>query len=176
MKYLGYLVIIIIMLVLNFGVLAPLGLGWAVPSTILLLVLCIGLEYGSLDFFFFAVIGGLWMDVYFALPIGSFTGAYILAGLAGWLMFQRLLLTEANWKYYLLFVVAAELMMLAWLWAYTNILFVFHWTPLAVSGAGIRHHFLALFVSALAGAFPIYIIVNYTARKARQWLRQPLKL
>jgi|GEM_PF-1213515 len=176
MKYFVYLFIIIAMLVVNFGILAPLGLAWAVPSTLLLLVLCIGLEYGSLDFFFFAVVGGIWMDLYFGLPIGAFAGAYIIAGLGGWLMFQRLLLAEANWKYYWLFAFIAELIMLIWLWIYTNALFLLHWSPLALSGAEIRHHFFALLISSLVAAFPIYLLVNYAVSKSRQLLRQPLKL
>ena len=57
MKYVAYFFITIAVLVLNFGILGPLGFQWTVPSTLLLLIICISLEYGSLDFFFFDAFG-----------------------------------------------------------------------------------------------------------------------
>lgn len=176
MKYLAYLIALILILALDFGILAPVGLGWAVPSILLLMVLCIGMEYGSLDFFFFAVLGGLWMDIYFGLPIGSFLGAYVLVGLAGYIVFQRLLLSESNWKYYFVFAFAAELFLLLWLWAYTNVLLHLHWAVIGLSGRQLVHYSPALFISALVCAFPVYGLVNLVVRRSRKWLRQPLRL
>ncbi len=121
MKYFLYLISLIVVLVFNFGILEPIGLGLAVPSVLLLVIICIGTEYGSLDFFFFALLGGLWMDLYFALPIGSFSGAYVFCGLASYTMYQRLSSNQFSAKYYLIFIAGAQLFLLIWLWAYTNL-------------------------------------------------------
>jgi hypothetical protein len=176
MKYILYVFVIIAILALNFGVLAPLNLGWATPSIILLLVVCISMEYGNLEFLFFALLGGIWMDIYMGLPLGSFSGAYVLVGMAGYAMFQWLLLAESNWKYYLGFVIGAELFLMLWLWGYTNLLFQVDWSPIALSGRQLQRHIFQLLIAALISAVPVYVIVNMVVRQVKQWLRQPLQL
>ncbi len=175
MKYFIYLIITVLILAFNFGILAPLGLAWAVPSILLLVVVAISMEQGSLDFVFFALLGGAWMDIYSGLPLGSFLGAYILAGWGGYILYQRLL-AESSWKYYVLFVVAAELFLLVWLWVYTNALFHLHYGLIALPAGQLLHHSWALFLSALIAAFPVYSLVDASARLGKRWLRQPMML
>jgi len=175
MKYLLYLGTIILVMLVNFGLLIPLGLGWAVPSMFLLILICASLEYGSLDYIWFALLGGIWLEIFFGLPIGSFSGAYLLVGLAAYLSYGRLL-AELGWRYYLIFVVLAEAFMLVWWWGYTNILWKLHFSALAVSGQQMLHQSWALFLALLISAFPVYGLVNVAVRMARKWFRQPMKL
>jgi len=175
MRYIFYLLVLVLILTFSFGLLAPWGLGWAVPSILLIFVICLSLEQGSLHFIFFALLGGLWLDVFFGLPVGSFPGAYVFIGWIGYSMYQRLSL-QSNWKYYLIFVGIAELFLALWLWGYTSILFRLHYSPIAVSGFQLLHHGIALVTAGLISAFPIYSIVNTATRLAKKWLRQPLKL
>ncbi len=175
MKYLLYLAVIVLVMLINFGLLVPLGLGWAISSIFLLIVVCVSLEYGSLDYIWFALLGGLWLDVFFALPMGSFSGAYLLIGLVAYLSYGRLL-AESGWKYYLSFILLAELFLLLWLWGYTNLLLKLHLSVLAVSGPQIVHQAWALFLGLIISAFPVYGLVNIGARLGRKLFRQPMHL
>jgi hypothetical protein len=175
MRYFAYFIVILLVMAFNFGILAPLGFGWAVPSTLLLLVVGISMEQGNADFIFFAILGGLWMDIYNSLPIGSFLGAYLLAGWGGYVLSGRLL-AKSSGKYYVLFVLAAELLLVLWLWAYTNVMFHSHYGLVAVSGRQLLHHAWALFLYALVLALPIYSLVNAAARASKRWLRQPMQI
>lgn len=175
MKYLFYLILLILIISFNFGVLAPLGLGWLTPSILLLIVVCLSMHPDRLDFFWFGVAGGLWSDIYFGLPIGSFAGAYLLVGLAAFLLFKRLL-AEPNWKYYLVCVVVAELFLLTWVWGYTNILANLHWSAVVVSGRQVWHYLPLWLVSAVVSAFPLYALVNGVVRWSKRLIRQPLRL
>jgi hypothetical protein len=172
MKYLFYLALIVLVILVDFGLLVPLGLSWAVPSIFLLIVICISLEYGSLDFLWFAVLGGLWLDIFFALPLGSFSGAYLLLGLAAYLSYGRLL-AESGWKYYLVFILLAQGFMLLWLWGFTNVLFRLHISDLALSGSQLLHQTWLLILGLLFSAFPVYGLVNVAARLGRKLLRKP---
>lgn len=172
MKYAIYLALLILVIGLSFGVLEPLNLGWVTPSLLLLIVVCLSMQAERLDFFWFGVAGGFWLDIYFGLPVGSFAGAYLLIGVAGSSLFKQWL-AEPNWKYYLLCVGLAEIILLVWLWGYTNILFSVQWGAVAISGRQLVHELPLLLLGAALGAFPVYGLVNWVIGLSKRLVRKP---
>jgi hypothetical protein len=154
----------------------PLGLGWVTPSFLLLVVLCLSMEYSNLDFFVFALAGGLWMDIYFGLPLGAFTGAYLIVGLSSFIIFQQAVLIERRLRYYFIFTLAAEIFLMIWLWLYTNILHGAHWSSVAISGNQLLRHSVILILIGLIVSFPIYALITWIARVSKQFWHQPLRL
>jgi hypothetical protein len=176
MKYVAYVIIILLLIGLSFGVIVPLGVGWLVPSLLLLVTLCIVLEYGSLDFLWFALVGGIWLELFYGLPVGSFAGAYLLIGLSGYVLSQRLLLADGTWRYYFVGVIIGEGVLLLWLWAYTGLLHGVNWSAFAVSGTQLWRHWWAAMLIALIFSLPVYGIITGAVRWINRKLRQPLKL
>ena len=176
MRYVGYIFIILILIGLSFGFLAPLGIGWLISGLPLLIVICIAMEYGSLDYVFFALLAGIWLDVLYGLPIGSFSGAYLLAGTISLLLFRRLLWIDTGWKYYLGFVLGADILMLLWIWLYSGLLYRLHWITVSVSGTQIWHNSWKIIIVHLLFAFPIYGLVNLVVKWWNNFNRRPLQL
>ncbi len=176
MRFIAYIIIILLFIGIGFGVMAPLGLGWLVPGLPLLVVVCVAMEYDSWDYVFFALVGGVWMDTMYALPIGSFTAAYLLGGFLSYTVFHSLLWIEANWKYYLAFVLGADILLLVWLWAYTSILSRLQWIVLPISGAELLRHSWQIIIIHLIFAFPVYGVINAAVGRWKNLRRQPLQL
>lgn len=176
MRFIGYIIIIFILIGLSFGLLAPLGIGWLIPGLPLLLVICIAMEYDSLDYVFFALLSGIWLDILYGLPIGSFSGAYLLTGTISYILFRQLLWFDTGWKYYLGFVLGADILLLLWLWLYTGLLYRLHWTSLPISGLQLWHSSWKIIIVHLIFAFPVYGLINLVVKWWRNINRHPLQL
>src|SRR5690349_4469282 len=124
MKYIVGIVIFLLSLALTSGVFPYFRLAGAVPDLFLLLVLIGAAEFDDPRFLLFVLGAGLWIDVYFGLPIGSYAIGYVLCGAVTQLLFHQPLAFEFNWKHFIVLVIATTLLLYAlWLPLYTSTLF-----------------------------------------------------
>jgi hypothetical protein len=176
MKYILYLFAIIIIIGFSFGLFATLGLRAAVPSILVLTVICIAMEYRSLDYLFFAMVGGLWLDLFYALPFGSFTGAMLIIGTLSYLLVQRVLLADMSEKYYWAVSIGAGVMTIAWLWLFTSLLVRIHWSVVVVAPGEILRHSWAMMIANGILALPVYVAIGAIVRAWRRRSHNPLQL
>lgn len=127
MKYFIYILAIIIALGLEAGIFTQFSIQGAIPDLILLMVIYLALKHEDFDSFFIALIGGLFMDAYVGLPIGTITLGYlIIAGLIHG-AFNSLIIHELTWKQIPIVLVAAVALLHSWMISYAWLLLHFHW-------------------------------------------------
>jgi cell shape-determining protein MreD len=172
MKYILYLISIIVVIALTVGGFGELGIGAFVPNILLLIILSVALEYSIADFMFFALIGGIWLDVIYGLPIGSFTLAFVICGGLSTLVFQRVFYSEVNARQFLLVVGVATLLLNLWLWSYTQALHYFHIVPTAISGLQLLRHTPAMLIANLILTYPLYALVEIISKTTARWTQR----
>ena len=119
MKYLFYLLSLIIIFGLNVGIFEALHLYLLVPSFIFILVLSFALDRESYDFFFWALAAGLWLDFYSADYVGTYAVAFLLTAYLVHLVVVEVVVVEIGWKY-LTFITAGSLaLMYLIIWAFS---------------------------------------------------------
>ena len=99
MKYLTYIIAVIFLFSLNIGLFPMLKINGYMPNLLLLLLIFFAFEKEGLDFFFVALLGGLFIDVHSAVFFGSFTLAFLCCALILHLAANQLVILELNWKY-----------------------------------------------------------------------------
>ncbi|HEX3095530.1 MAG TPA: hypothetical protein VHQ20_00235, partial [Patescibacteria group bacterium] len=124
MRYIIYVILIGAIIGVTFGLFSSWGWNGLVPDLILLLVIALSLVFDTFDFLFVAVVGGLWLDVVYGLPIGSFTIPLALCGTISSYILRRWLFAEIQWFHFVGAITAATVLEKVWIWGYTNFLFI----------------------------------------------------
>ncbi len=176
MKYLIYLFASFLIVIFAFGILKPIGLGLIIPGLPLLFIICIAVEYASIDYLFFSFFLGIWFDILYGLPIGTFSFYYVLAGVVSMLISQRLLWVETGWKYYLLFIICSEILLLLWIWVYTTTLTHLGWWKVPLSAAQLIHFSFRFVLLNILFAFPVYALINILVSKWSRYNRESIKI
>jgi len=161
MKYLAYFIFIVLALALQTGVFGYFKIAGAGPNILLLLLVTLSLEKEDYDFFFVSIICGLFLDFYSSLFVGSFLFGFLITAYCLHLAASALLAYEINWKYLLLFLVAAMLISQLWLWGYSALAFKLGWWPERVSINLIRRLFLPEFFYNAVLIYPVYILTRF---------------
>jgi hypothetical protein len=176
MKYIIYIVLAGAIVGITFGLFGSWSWNGLVPDLILLIVIALALVFDNLDFLFFGVVGGLWLDVVYALPIGSFTIPLLICGIITSFLLRKWLFSEVRWYHFLGAIAAATIFLNLWIWAYTNAIFLFHWYPFAVSGKQMLSNLLLKIIGNVLLAYPVYVIVEMIANSQLRWQRHKLRL
>ncbi len=127
MKYFIYIFIIIVALGLEAGVFGQFTIGGAIPDLILLMIIYFALKHEDFDSFFIALAGGLFMDAYGGLPIGTITLGYVLIAYLAHGTFHSLISKELTWKQIPIAVIAAVVLLHGWMIGYAWLLAQLHW-------------------------------------------------
>jgi rod shape-determining protein MreD len=161
MKYLIYLIAIIILLGLNLGIFNGLRLYGQMPNLLFLLALFFALEKQDYDFFFVALICGLFLDFYSAGFFGGFTLAFLAVGLCANLFINNILVLEMNWKSLSLTLLISLILFNLTLWLYQFLAFKLNWDS-RYTGIGIfASHFFAGFIYNLLLLYPMYLCFTF---------------
>lgn len=176
MRYIIYIVLVGTIVGMTFGLFQTWGWNGFVPDLILLIVLALSLVFDNLDYFFVALIGGFWLDVMFALPIGSFTIPLILCGFASSKFIRKWLFSDIRWYHFVMAIVAATLIMKSWLWGYTNLFYIFDWYSFSISGKQILNNLIFNILANVIVAYPVYVIVETLANSQLRWRKNKLHL
>ena len=136
----------------------------------------LALAFRNYDYLVFAFVGGLWFDVLYGVPIGSFTIPLMLIGFLSSFIFQKWLFTEVKWQHFLSGIVIATLVLHGWIWLYTNALFMVEWSPLSIAGTQLLRTTVFTLIANVLLAYPVYVIVELIAQSTLRWKRNQIKL
>lgn len=164
MKWLLYILIILVVIIIDQSLFNVFDLGAFAPDLLLLLTLAVVWSFNNFDFLIFAGLGGFWLETVMALPAGSLVVGLILVGSLAYLIINRWLYSEKPWQYFLGAVIVGTILVHVWLWAYTGLLFAFNWTEVVVNSEALLRTLLpAIFVNILL-TYPILIITELLAK------------
>lgn len=160
MKYFFYFIGIIFLLSINYGVFSLLPVFRQVPNLLLLAVIVFALEKENLDFFFVALLAGLFVDVSAGLFLGSYTFFFLILAFVLHLVIKYLIVDDLNWKQLAVIVVLVSYLNLAFIYFY-NWLFL-RW---GVISAGLNKQILGWNALAYVGYnlvlfFPLYWLIE----------------
>lgn len=176
MKYIIYIIITGALIGITFGLFTSWGWNGLVPDMILLIVIALSLVFEGFDYLFVALIGGIWLDIVYGLPVGSFTIPMAFCGAVSSMLLRKWLFSEVKWYHFIGAIIAATLLLKMWIWLYSNMLFAFHWYASAVSGQQIVRNLIWAMIANVLLAYPVYVIVEMFARSQLRWQKNRIKL
>ncbi|QQS22636.1 hypothetical protein IPM19_03315 [bacterium] len=164
MKWLLYILIILLVVIIDQSVFNVFHLGSFTPDLLLLFTLAVVWSFNNFDFLIFAALGGFWMETMMGFPVGSLIVGLILVGSLAYLVINRWLYSEKPWQYFLGAIIFGTIIVHVWMWAYTGALFAFNWSEVVVtSGTMLRTLLPAMLLNILL-TYPILIITELLAK------------
>jgi rod shape-determining protein MreD len=118
MKYLAYLVFIILLFGLNIGFFSLFKLQGVAPNLLLIMVMLFALEKGGLDFFFIAVLSGFFLDFFSGAFFGGYSLGFLLLAFLLNLVVRNFAVFEMNWKFLTGTLLASVLFVDLFIWLY----------------------------------------------------------
>lgn len=176
MRYIFYIIITGAIVALTFGLFSVWNWQGFVPNLLLLTIVSLALAFHNEDYLLFAFLGGIWFDILYGLPLGSFSIPFILIGAGSSAVFQKWLFTEVTWRHFLATIAIATIALHVWLWLYTNLLATVHWGHIAISGAQLVRVTIPELIANLVLAYPVYIIVELIAQSTLRLKRNRIHL
>ncbi len=176
MRYIFYIIGIGAIAALTFGLFNIWAWHGLVPNLLLLAIVSLALAFRNYDYLAIALIGGIWFDTLYGLPIGSFAIPFVLCGFGSAVIFQRWLFTEVTWRHFIVVTVAATLLLNFWLWLYTNLLFMVKWSPIAIHGGQMLRNIALILIANILLAYPVYVIVELIAHSTLRFKRNKIRL
>ncbi len=132
-----------------------------IPNLLFLLTLFFALEKKDYDFFFIALISGLFLDFYSGSFFGGFTLAFLVVSLCAHLFVTNVLLAELNWKTLSAVLLVALAFFSLIIWVYGLMAFKLSWT---VQYTGIKifiSQFLVNFFYNWLLLYPVYLFFTF---------------
>ncbi len=176
MKWLLYILIIVIVVLINQTIFRLTDFGFFVPDLLLLFSLVVVWSLNNFDFLIFGILGGIWLEVFLGLPIGSLSLGLILVGSLAYLAINRWLFSEKPWQYFLGAVFLGTLLIRIWLWLFTTFLFNMEFTNLVVGIDYVWRGFLPALLVNLLLIYPVFAIVEIFAKYLQSFARNKLQL
>jgi cell shape-determining protein MreD len=176
MRYIIYIVVVGAILGVTFGLFSSWGWNGLVPDIVLLIVIALAIAMDNFDYLFFSVVGGFWLDVVYGLPIGSFTIPLVICGAFSSYLLRKRLFSEIRWYHFIAAIAGATILLKAWIWGYSNVLFFFQWFSFPVSGQQVLGNLAFSLISNLLLAYPVYVIVEMFANSQLRWQKHKIRL
>src|ERR1700690_3255463 len=161
MKYLVYLIAIIVLLGVNLGVFNYFPIKEQIPNLLLLLVLLFALEKKDFDFFFLAFVSGLFLDFYSAGFFGGFTLAFLAVSLAAHLVVDNIFVFEINWKTLSLSLLVGLAIFNLVIWAYGLLAYKLSWESEYINIGVYISHFPVNFLYNWLLLYPVYLFFTF---------------
>jgi len=166
MKYLIYLLAVIILVALTQGVLRQFAVFGVVPDLLFLLVVGLALAGRPMQqLIIAAILAGVFADLSSGLLAGSFILGYALAAVAVSAASENWLAWREHWWYLPLSLLSALLMLYIWLGVY-NFLALLVSQGAVLHSAVLAHQFLPAFFYNLLLFYPMYFFAAWLARRA----------
>ncbi len=176
MKWPIFALIVLLVVVIYQSLFRVIDLGLFVPDILLLLVLGSVWSFNNYDFIFFAVLGGVWMEIFAGLPIGALSLGLIIIGSIAYLVLNRWLFSEKPWQYFLGAVMLGTLVTKLWLWAYLNVLSNMDFIGVNVGIALVWRSFIPTLLVNLILIYPIFASMELLAKYLQNFSRNKLQL
>ncbi|MCL5666628.1 MAG: hypothetical protein M1383_02560 [Patescibacteria group bacterium] len=170
MKYLIYLLAIILLLGLNAGIFSSFQIKGVMPNLLLLFMVLFSLDRGdsetrdNADFLVIAFLSGLFLDFSSTTFFGSFALAFLLISLVLRLSSRHLLVFEMNWKYYSAALAVSLAALSFFIWFYNLLCFRLGWAAYLLDGKVLRSGYLISLVYNLLLLYPMYLFAESVKR------------
>lgn len=161
MKYLIYLIAVIVLLGVNLGLFSNLRIQSQIPNLLFLLTLFFALEKKDYDFFYIAFFSGLFLDFYSGSFFGGFTLAFLVVFLCVNLFVTNVLVVDLNSRTLSLALLAALVFVNLIIWAYQLAAFKLNLSPQYIGIQIFTSRFLVSFLYNLAFLYPVYLFFTY---------------
>ncbi len=171
MKWFIYILIIVIVVVLQQGFFGVIDFGTYTPDLLLLIMLSIVWATNNFDFIIFALLGGLWTEIQYGLPIGTLVLSLLAIGSLAYLIINRWLFSDKSWQHFFGAVIISSILLHAWISFYTSTLFIFGWSQVAVSGRMFFHAALPTLLVNLILTYPIFLGTEILIGYIQKWSR-----
>jgi cell shape-determining protein MreD len=164
MKYIAYLISIVLLVGINLGLFTQIPLKGQIPNLLFLFALCASLEKKDFDFFFISFVCGVVLDFYSVGFFGAFTLGLLVVGLCMHFAANNILVLEFNWKSLSGALLSAFLILNLIVWLYGFAAFKLNWAP---EPAGFKI-FMGDFIWGLLYnwllLYPTYLFFNFLRR------------
>lgn len=157
MKYLIYLIAIILLVGLQIGLFSELRFFSAVPNLLLLLVIGSSLQREDVDAFFIALVSGLFLDYYTGLFIGSFTAAFVISAVVLYGVLHSLVVFDVSIKYLISITIGMTIFVHVFIWALNAFSFRFGLSVASMDAGLLRGPLLGAILYNCLLAYPMYL-------------------
>ena len=164
MKYLIYLLAIVVLAGVNLGLFSNLQFFGQIPNLLLLFAVCASLDKQDYDFFFIAFICGIFLDFYSATFFGSFTVSVLLLALSLHVLVNTLVLLELNWKSLSLLLLTAIILLDLFSWGYGFMAYEFGWSSNFIAFHSFMTAFASYFFYNLVLFYPTFLFYNFVRK------------
>jgi cell shape-determining protein MreD len=165
MKYLIYILVLVALIGVTFGVFNVWAWHGLVPDLLLLVTIALALSYSNNEYLIFGLIGGVWFDVLYGLPIGSFAFPVIFSALLISFAFKQWIITEVKWYHFIIGVVFSTVFLHSWIWIYSVIIVYANLGLVAISGKQTFNNIGYEILANVLLAYPIYALVELVAKR-----------
>lgn len=176
MKWLLYILLIVIAAVLNQTLFRVIDFGYFVPDLMLLLALAVVWSFTNYDYLWFGLLGGTWLEILSGLPVGSISLGIIIVCSSAYLVLNRWLFSEKPWQYFLGAVVLGTIFIRLWLWFYTSVMATMEISASAGSVAVHWPSILPAMAMNLLLIYPIFASFEIMAKYIQTFSRNKLQL
>ena len=176
MRYIIYIVLLILLCGLSVGLSPLIKIHTQVPNLLFLLVWLWSLEKADDDFLFLALVAGLFLDFFSGLSVGTFTVPLLLLALAGHLIIENFFVSELKLKYLALLLLPAQ-MLFVLLSLGVGLLLNRGglWVSIS-SGGALVDNFVISFLYNLLLLYPVYVLINVVKTILRRFLEREYKV
>jgi hypothetical protein len=119
------------------------------------------MEKKDYDFFFIALISGLFLDFYSGSFFGGFTLAFLTVALCAHLFVTNVLVVDINWKTLSLALLAALVIFNIIVWAYGLVVFKLSFSPQYIGIKIFTSQFLIDFLYNWLLLYPVYLFFTF---------------
>ncbi len=160
MKYIIYVIVIIILAGLQVGLFGFIKLFGAVPNLLLLFVVGCCLQRDTADSFFVALIAGLFLGFSSSILVGSYSLVFLVLAALLYFIIYRLVVFELNWKYLLAVAAGATIFVEICVWGISKLGTHYAWSAVSLDIFILRRNLVFEVIYNLLLIYPIYLLAT----------------
>ncbi|HMQ01496.1 MAG TPA: rod shape-determining protein MreD [Candidatus Doudnabacteria bacterium] len=176
MKWLIYISFILTVVVANQTIFRLFEFSYFVPDLLLLLSLAVVWSFNNYDYLIFGLLGGVWLEIFAGLPIGSISLGVILISSLAYMILNRWVFSEKPWQYFLGAVALGTLLIRVWIWLYTTFLANIELGSVAVGSSYVWQSLLPALSVNLLLIYPVFALIEFFAKYLQNFAKNKLQL
>ncbi len=176
MKYLIYLLLIIVLCGVSVGLSPLINIRGQVPQLLFLLAFIWSLDRAGWDFLFVAFISGLFLDFYTGSFVGTFSMPLITVCLVFHFIIENFLALELSPKFLAALLLPAQILFGTVYFFYSWLLYKMHLWPILPDAKILAEGFIISFFYNLLFLYPIFSLTDYVRMLVRRYFEREFKV
>jgi cell shape-determining protein MreD len=141
-----------------------------IPSLVFIVCLSFALERDSNEFFFWALLGGLWMDFYSGDFVGTFAVAFLVTMYLVHIIVTDIVAVEVNWKLLSVSVAGSLALLYLIIWGYSYALVRLTAPAASMVFRPTWHGFIIELIADLILVYPVFLFADWLKATVRRLL------